>query len=381
MSKKSGPTAPDPIDPGESMGEYLFGKGFDSYQGITDPLLQQKLIESESTYRPQYTELELADIATMARGTGDTPGLFGLLEESGQRAFAMQQDQLAQQRESDISALEDLSPRVVDAYRTADPYSSRIAEQASALSADTSGIDALRARGSEFLASTGQLSPLEQRRVQQASRAASAARGRVGDESAIYSEVRNRMAEELGKRDRDIALGSSLFGQADAMQSSRMGQAFGMNRAMAGDLGSTILGRPSQGLALGGQVLGQAQAGASGQMGPQLFDPNVGINMALQEQANQVGFAGAQAQHAAGIASGVGQAVGLAAAAKMSDVRLKENVKRIGTHDSGVGIYTYNYIGDAEFQVGVMAQEVQKNNPDAVIALDSGYLAVDYSKL
>jgi hypothetical protein len=61
-------SAPPPIDPGKSMGEYLFGKGFTNYQGITDPRLQERLLGAEATYRPQYTALELADIGVMARG-------------------------------------------------------------------------------------------------------------------------------------------------------------------------------------------------------------------------------------------------------------------------------------------------------------------------
>ena len=66
---KGGSSAPPPIDPGKSMGEYLFGKGFSGqYQGITDPRLQERLIGAERTYRPQYTALELADIGVMARG-------------------------------------------------------------------------------------------------------------------------------------------------------------------------------------------------------------------------------------------------------------------------------------------------------------------------
>ena len=66
---KGGSKAPPPIDPGKSMGEYLFGKSFSgSYQGITDPRLQERLIGAERTYRPQYTALELADIGVMARG-------------------------------------------------------------------------------------------------------------------------------------------------------------------------------------------------------------------------------------------------------------------------------------------------------------------------
>jgi hypothetical protein len=75
MGKKSGPKAPDPIDPGESMGEYLFGKDFQKYQGVTDPRLQEKLIGAEAMYRPRYTALELADIATMARGLEGGPNL------------------------------------------------------------------------------------------------------------------------------------------------------------------------------------------------------------------------------------------------------------------------------------------------------------------
>jgi hypothetical protein len=50
-------------------GNTYFGKGLvRSYQGITDPRLQERLLGAEATYRPQYTALELADIGVMARG-------------------------------------------------------------------------------------------------------------------------------------------------------------------------------------------------------------------------------------------------------------------------------------------------------------------------
>jgi hypothetical protein len=40
MGGKGKVRQPDPIDPGESMGEYLFGKGFaEDYAGVTDPRL------------------------------------------------------------------------------------------------------------------------------------------------------------------------------------------------------------------------------------------------------------------------------------------------------------------------------------------------------
>ena len=311
----------------------------------------------------QRTEGQLKDTPqTLER----QEGLFDLLEESSERAFDLQSQQLGQQREADVAALQRFARPVVEAYRAADPFSTRLAERASERAGQETGIGRLgeflmgtarqrtkdpsalefqlaqiglergdlspteqealiSGRGTEFIQSTGELSPLEQRRVQQSARQASLARGRELGQGALAEEIANRFAEESGKREREIALGAQLLGQEaglrgarlgqgagiltqaealaaqrraeelqrfqlgaglvgqeEGIQSGRFGQAFGMNRALAGDAGNIILGRPSAAIGLGQQTLGQAQAGAAGPMGPQLFDPNVGINMALQ---------------------------------------------------------------------------------------------------
>jgi hypothetical protein len=377
---------PPPIDPGKAMGEYLFGRGFTNYQGVTDPQLQNRLISAERTYRPQYTALELADINVMASGIesgsvnpeyqrleaklagleagaeayksargsgqskearekaamalypnasykafgrmrgsggqrsrynkeqaakraafvsagdvdydssadraaeiarvrselnqtektlGGTKGLFDLLEDQSTRAGALQREQLGLQRADDVSALQEFAPQVVEAYRDADPYSTEIAESMSRKA-------------------MGQLTPEEQRGIDQRARQGSLARGRIGDQSSLA-------AEALGRSDY-----TAQFAQP----------AFAMNRQLAGDVGMTILGRPSSAIGLGGQMLGQAQQGAAGPMGPQLFDPNVGINMAMQEQSNQVSLLGAQAQanaaRSAGKSSMMGSVLGAA---------------------------------------------------------------------
>jgi hypothetical protein len=366
--KGSTPAAPPPIDPGQSSGEYLFGESFGSAQGITDPQLQERLIGAERTYRPQYTALELADIGTMARGieggaanpayqrleaelaglragqetgtsrsqedlenaantlypdreasgfrssssnkafnesqaakrdayllaAGDpgqdraarieqieaqmqgmsptlekTSGLFDLLEEQSSRAGALQREQLQLQRESDVGALQEFAPQVVEAYRAADPASTAIAERMSRRA-------------------LGQLTPEEERNIQQRSRQASLSRGRIGDSSSIA-------AEALGRSDY-----TSQFAQP----------AFAMNRQLAGDVGMTLLGRPSAAVGLGGSMLGQAQQGAAGQMGPQLFDPNMGINMALQQRGQDISYQGAMAQANASKSSGLFGAAG-----------------------------------------------------------------------
>lgn len=68
-----------------------------------------------------------------------------------------------------------------------------------------------------------------------------------------------------------------------------------------------------------------------------------------------------------------------------SDINLKENIKRIGTHDLGIGIYSYNYKDGYDLpenmQIGVMAQEVETVMPEAVVIMPNGFKAVNYSML
>jgi hypothetical protein len=212
-----------------------------------------------------------------------TPGLFDLLEEQSRRAGVLQREELQLQRESDVGALREFAPQVVEAYRAADPYSTGLADMASRQA------ETLYAEGE------GELSPERRRMAEQAARMGSLARGRIGDESSIAAELLGREQVRSGLR-------------AEARQAG--GQAFSMQRQMAGDIGSVLLGRPSAAIGLGGQVLGQAQAGAAGPMGPQLFDPNVGINMALQQRGQDVTFQGMQAQAQATSSAGMMGAVG-----------------------------------------------------------------------
>lgn len=74
----------------------------------------------------------------------------------------------------------------------------------------------------------------------------------------------------------------------------------------------------------------------------------------------------------------VGAGSTLLAAYLMSDRRTKENIEKIGKTDEGLNIYRYNYKGMMTPMIGVMAQEVEKDNPDAVIEID-GIKHVDYS--
>jgi len=64
-----------------------------------------------------------------------------------------------------------------------------------------------------------------------------------------------------------------------------------------------------------------------------------------------------------------------------SDIRLKRDIERIGTTADGFGLYSFRYLWSEELHTGVMAQEVMRSRPDAVVLGDHGFYRVDYGKL
>lgn len=77
---------------------------------------------------------------------------------------------------------------------------------------------------------------------------------------------------------------------------------------------------------------------------------------------------------------GVGQQVGDAMRI-FSDCRLKENIEKV-REENGYNIYEYNYIHNPHerFQ-GVMAQEIEQINPDAVFETKDGLKGVNYNMI
>ena len=91
-----------------------------------------------------------------------------------------------------------------------------------------------------------------------------------------------------------------------------------------------------------------------------------------------------------GGSDGIWGAVGSIGAALImsSDSRLKEDIKHFTTLPSGVNMYTWKWneeakrIGvDKTTPMGVIAQEIQKTHPEAVLTGEQGYLMVNYGKL
>ena len=66
---------------------------------------------------------------------------------------------------------------------------------------------------------------------------------------------------------------------------------------------------------------------------------------------------------------------------KPSDLRLKKNVIKLGTHKTlGIGVYIWDYIW-GEKGAGVMAQELERIMPEAVITMPNGFKAVNYGAI
>ena len=117
-------------------------------------------------------------------------------------------------------------------------------------------------------------------------------------------------------------------------------------------------------------------------LGPQL-DYNLPLGLALN-RAGALDAAGlaqfqADAQAKAARDKMIGDIIGGGVTGfMMSDRRLKTDIKRVGNTDGGLPVYTYKYKGDNTTQMGVMAQDVEKVNPEAVAEF-GGFKAVNYS--
>jgi hypothetical protein len=198
------------------------------------------------------------------------------------------------------------------------------------------------------------------------------------------SEAYNNAMRTQGQQQNDLLQQAALQGINLDMSAN----AQGYNQALqSGQFGNTALQQSlSQQMALRNQPINEVTALMSGSQiqNPQ-FQAYTGANVAAAPV-----FQGVQAQNQAamdlyGIKQGAANAnmqamASLAGSAmKMSDVRLKSNIERIGTHERGFGIYEYDIFDRHE--IGVLAQEVEQIMPEAVLEHPSGFKMVNYGIL
>jgi hypothetical protein len=78
--------------------------------------------------------------------------------------------------------------------------------------------------------------------------------------------------------------------------------------------------------------------------------------------------------------AGMGGLFGLASAGigLLSDRRAKTDIRRVGALHNGLVVYSYRYKGEAETQIGLMADEVERMHPEAVTRGPDGLQRVRY---
>ena len=170
---------------------------------------------------------------------------------------------------------------------------------------------------------------------------------------------------------------------------------------------NTALAASNQGMSGTGQALaGTASVGGSlnsatgtalggwnqvGSLGVGKYNADVSAYNAQQQASatSSAGFGGALG--ALGMAAMTGGTGGFATSALGtligSDIRIKQNVRRLGTLDNGIPFYAFEYkpehqkVWGSGAQLGVMAHEVEQIIPEAVSLHTDGYKVVDYSKV
>jgi hypothetical protein len=178
-----------------------------------------------------------------------------------------------------------------------------------------------------------------------------------------------------------LALNKVNQGLADSTSNNYISQLqpfLGASNAAAGGIAGVNMG---QGNAIAGQQDMLAQLGYQTQTG--IGNANANADLAgLQASGNfwnMLGGLGGMKTSGGGTVggnaiSGLGSMLG----SVFSDERLKEDVETVGELFDGQPVYKYRYIGDPKWQIGLMAQDVEKIIPEAVHEI-GGFKAVNYN--
>lgn len=276
-----------------------------------------------------------AEAAAEAQVAGTQAGI-----EEQRRQFDITQEQLAPFREAGLGALEQQQALL-------------------GLRGEEAGAQAL----ARFQESPGQRFLRErQERALLRNQAAIGGLGGGNIRTALQEQAAGIAGTQLGQFQNQLA-GLSGTGQTAATQIGQLGaQTAGNIANLQGAAGqaraSGILGAQQANAGLGGQLLGAGLGAAAGG-----------------------GLLGSGAAKLFGGSAGVGGLVGL-----LSDMRLKQNIEKVGELPSGLAWYKWEWTDEGKMLAGdqmtsgVMAQEAKEMFPDSVEEVD-GFLRVNYKEI
>ena len=174
--------------------------------------------------------------------------------------------------------------------------------------------------------------------------------------------------------------------QAEQMGFARQLDVTGLGRGLAGASTAAYQGATGAGTAAGGSYMGAGNqfmggmTAAGNTMGQGYQIQGQGLSSILGSQTSVYNQAQSAQGEMLGSILGAGGSFG---AAFLSDRRVKENIEVVGVDSkTKLPLYDFNYIGDPNRSWrGVMADDVEKRFPDAVINTANGTKMVNYGAL
>jgi hypothetical protein len=206
-------------------------------------------------------------------------------------------------------------------------------------------------------------------------------------EASAATRVRTA-AEQLGLARKMDAIGLTQGQFGNQATSTALALNAGGQALNAGQVPMANYGQMSSAM---GNTYGGASQGY-GQIG------NLGVQTYNIQSQNYQAEQNRQAQQNAGASAGFGSAIGAIGGAAMkyapamiaaSDIRTKENITAVGKLPNGLTVYEFEYKSEFKNKKhygkgrhrGLMAHEVEAVIPEAVIQMEDGYKAIDYSKV
>lgn len=231
----------------------------------------------EQQYRPEFGDLNLADIGNFLVGRNGQEGIFGLSGQATQAGI----DQYGQAQAQNLGQLQGLVPGQRSFLQSLNPQGAGMVDNAT------------MAAQNAYRSAQG-LTPQEERSAQQFAREGYAARGRINDNASIAGELLNR---------------DSMLGQK-RQEAAQLGQqAYGMSQGFYSQPGLQMLNSTPAGMQQGNQLLGYG-LGAVGANVPQMVDVGMGFNLGAAERQNQLAAQAANAQSQASYSSGIWSGIG-----------------------------------------------------------------------
>ena len=349
---------------------------------------QERALEDAFGYMPEARQAVSGGLGALGRAEQSAMGATGMYDPSmAQSFYNPYEDQVVQQTLQDInrqSAQADIGLR--DQAVSAGAFGGsrgRISQEELARQTGRGAAEAvsgIRSAGFGQAQNQAQQAFEQQRGAQQGLASLQAGLGgqqaQIGQALGGLGQQQASLGGQFGQIGGGLAglgqqsqqqLGTQINTMNQLGQQGQATQQAGLSRQFAG--AQQLAAEPMQRLMQGQQLLagmptGQISGGTQGQ--------------SYQPQSYQKPSAFSQLLGAAGSAASI---------YALSDTDLKENIKKVGELEPGVGWYTWdwNEIGksigaESEPAEGVLAQEVLEVKPDAVMVKD-GYYTVDYGRI